>query len=179
MKLVANIKLTASVENAGVLRRILERVNEPCNWLAARAFDPGTSPQYELHKLCDRGLRGPRKFRKHAAQPYDDRIVSLTTNNVVSIRTPKGRLLIKSKSRKRQRDLIVYHKGEVDLARAAAAPVLFVDPKYTCTGRPGCGVIDDKNRPNQAIFSAGACGHSGHADVIAARNVVAGQRPHS
>jgi putative transposase len=182
MTLIANIRLTASVEKAGLMRRFLDRVNEPCSWLTARASDAGTSPPYELHKLRRRGLRErfelmaqvasccmPRKFRKHAAQPYDDRIVSLRTNNVVSIRTLKRRLLIKSKVGKRQRDLLVYHKGEVDLAGVAAA----------CTGCPGCGVIDDKNRPNQAIFSCGACGHSGHADVIAARNIVAGQRPHS
>jgi hypothetical protein len=160
MKLIANIRLTASVEKRGVPRGFLERVNEPYHWPAARAFDAGTSPP--------RGLRGrfelmaqsccmPRKFREHAAQPYGHRIVSLRTNDVVSIRTLKGRLLIDSKMGKRQRDLLVYHKGEVDVARAAAAPVLFVDPTYTCTGCAECAVIDDKNRPNQAIFSCRAC----------------------
>jgi putative transposase len=138
-KLVANIRLTPSVEKAGVPRRFSKRVNEPCNWLSARAFNTGTSRQYELHKPCYRGLRGrfeltaqvascciatvtykagaegPRKIRKHAAQPYDDRIVSFRTNHIVSIWTPKGRLL-------------THRKGEVDLARAATLPVLFVDP---------------------------------------------------
>jgi hypothetical protein len=63
-------------------------------------------------------------------------MISIRTNHIMSIWTPKGRHL-------------TCRKGEVDLARAAALPVLFVDPK----GCPECGVIDDKNRSNQAIFS--------------------------
>jgi predicted transposase len=56
MKRVANIKLTPTPEEADVLRRTLERVNEAFNWLAARAFETGTTRQYDLHKLCYREL---------------------------------------------------------------------------------------------------------------------------
>jgi putative transposase len=131
MKRVANIKLTPPPEEAEVLRRSLERLNEACHWLAARAFETGTLRQFDLHKRCYRDLRQhfeltaqvavrcsakvadaykagakdtPRRFHKHAAQPYDDRIVSFKANDVVSIWTLEGRLKIKSVMGKRQRD---------------------------------------------------------------------------
>jgi putative transposase len=105
-------------------------VNEACN------------RQFDLYKLCDRDLRKrfeltaqvairciakvadaykagakdtQRKFNKHSAQAYDDRIVSFKANDVVSIWTLEGRLKIKSMMGKRQRDLLAHRKGERDL----------------------------------------------------------------
>lgn len=256
-------------------------------------------------------------FRKHSAQPYDDRIISFKDDDVVSIWTLEGRVKIKSVMGKHQRDMLAFRKGEVDLmyvrgdfylacvcdiddpklidtlealgvdlgiasiatdsdgkrhtgeaiekvrvnllrrrsglqkrgtkaakrrlrklsgkqsrfqkhvnhciskelvdtakrtgraigleelknirrrvtarrggrarlsnwsfgqlrqfveykARRAGVPVIFVDPRYTSKGCPCCGTIDNKNRPNQATFSCVGCGHSGHADEVAARNI--------
>jgi len=256
-------------------------------------------------------------FRKHAAQPYDDRIISFKADDMVSIWTTEGRVRIKSVMGKHQRDMLVFRKGEVDLmfvrgnfylactcdiddpklidalealgvdlgitniatdsdgkrhtgeaiekvranlhrrrsglqkrgtkaakrllkklsgkqarfqkhvnhcvskelvdtaertgraigledlthirkrvtarrggrarlnnwafgqlrafveykAKRAGIPVLFVNPAYTSKGCPCCGTIDNKNRPNQATFSCVGCGHEGHADEIAARNI--------
>jgi len=53
----------------------------------------------------------------------------------------------------------------------ADVPVRFVGRKYTSKRCPACRTIDDKNRPDQAIFSCISCRHAGHADVIAARNI--------
>ena len=57
MKRVATIKLAPTPEEADVPRRPLERVNEACNWLAARAFETGTIRPFDLHKPCYRDLR--------------------------------------------------------------------------------------------------------------------------
>jgi len=343
MKLVANIKLLPTPAEAGALRRTLERANAACNWLSGRAFETGTLRQFSIHQLCyfearDRfeltaqmavrciakvadaykaGRDGRRTFNKHAAQPYDARIVSFKADDIVSIWTLDGRLKIKTAMGKRQRELLAFRKGEVDLmlvrgnfylacvcdladpelikttkvlgvdfgivniatdsdgetytgeavekvrsnlsrrraglqrrgtkaakrrlyklskkqqrfqkhenhcisktivveaqrsgrgigleelkhirsrvkarrqhrarlsnwsfgqlrqfvaykAQRAGIPVVFVNPRYTSKGCPECGTIDAKNRPSQAVFSCVSCGHEGHADQIAARNI--------
>ncbi len=347
MKLVANIKLLPTREQAKQLRDTLERCNEACNFLSRKGFEAGVTRQFDLHKVgyaetreafalgaqpavrCiakvadaytaqkANGRDGLVKFRKHSAQPYDDRIISFKADDIVSIWTLDGRVKIKSAMGKHQRDMLAFRKGEVDLlfvrgsfylacvcdiddpklidtlealgvdlgianiatdsdgkrhtgeaiekvranlhrrrsglqkrgtkaakrrlrklsgkqarfqkhtnhciskelvetaqrsgraigleeltnirnrvkarrgqrarlsnwafaqlrqfvtykAKRAGVPVIFVDPKYTSKGCPYCGTIDAKNRPNQATFSCVGCGHQGHADEIAARNI--------
>lgn len=56
-------------------------------------------------------------------------------------------------------------------ARLAGVPLVLVDPAYTSKGCPCCGVIDKRNRPNQATFLCVSCGHAGPADQVAARNI--------
>lgn len=53
-------------------------------------------------------------------------------------------------------------------AGLAGVVVVAVDPRNTSRTCPACGVIDKRNRPSQAVFLCTSCGHSGHADVIAA-----------
>jgi IS605 OrfB family transposase len=348
MKLVANIKLKPTREQADLLRHTLERCNEACNWLSQTGFEAGKTRQFDLHKLAyaearerfDLGAQPVVRciakvadayttqkandlepaqivFRKHSAQPYDERIVSFKADDIVSIWTIDGRIKVKAAMGKHQRDMLAFRKGEVDLmyvrgkfylacvcdiddpklidtlealgvdlgianiatdsdgkrytgervekvrsnlhrrraglqkrgtkaakrrlcklskkqarfqkhenhcisralvetaqrtgraigledlkhirrrvtarrgqrarlsnwafaqlrqfieykARRAGVPVLFVDPRYTSKGCPCCGIIDDKNRRTQATFSCVSCGHEGHADHIAARNI--------
>jgi putative transposase len=55
--------------------------------------------------------------------------------------------------------------------------VIAVDPRYTSQTCPVCGHVSKTNRPQQALFSCGQCGYSYHADVVAAKNILArGQR---
>ena len=56
-------------------------------------------------------------------------------------------------------------------AQMRGVPVLAVDPRYTSIGCSCCGVIDKKNRPDQATFSCVSCGHQSHADLNAALNL--------
>ena len=56
-------------------------------------------------------------------------------------------------------------------AARAGVPLVAVDPRYTSQTCSCCGVIDRKNRPNQATFSCVSCGHSEAADLNAARNI--------
>ena len=48
-----------------------------------------------------------------------------------------------------------------------------VNPAYTSQTCPCCGHVSPANRPARAVFRCIQCGHSGHADVIAAQNILA------
>jgi putative transposase len=63
------------------------------------------------------------------------------------------------------RELIAYK------AALAAVPVAHVDPRNTSRECPRCGHVERRNRPSQARFRCVGCGHTGHADHIAARNI--------
>ncbi len=56
-------------------------------------------------------------------------------------------------------------------AKLAGVPVLYVDPRHTSLGCSCCGVIDKRNRPDQATFSCIECGHTAPADFNAAVNI--------
>lgn len=141
MKLIANVKLKPSPEQQKLLRQTLERCNQACDYLSARAFESGKARQFDLHKLAYADIRerfgltaqaavrciaktadayktgkdGQRSFRRHAAQPYDDRIVRFLSSDAVSIWTLGGREKIPFVCGERQRALLAYRKGEVDL----------------------------------------------------------------
>lgn len=145
MKLVANIQLKPTPEQAKLLRATLERCNAACNAISQQGFDAGVTRQYDLHKLVygstreafdlssqvvvrciakvadayttqkANGRDGLVSFRKHAAQPYDDRIFRLVSDDMVSIWTLEGRQKIPFVCGDRQRALLAFRKGEVDL----------------------------------------------------------------
>ena len=56
-------------------------------------------------------------------------------------------------------------------AKRAGVPVRFVDPRYTSQTCHVCGLIDKRNRPNQATFKCIGCGHEAAADTNAACNI--------
>jgi len=145
MKLVANIQLKPTTEQFDLLRLTLERCNAACTWLSQKGFEAGIVRQYDLQKLVYRDIRerfdltaqaairciakvadayttqtangreGVCAFRKHAAQPYDDRIFRFLSDDMVSIWTIAGRQKISFVCGERQRKLLAYRKGEVDL----------------------------------------------------------------
>ena len=51
--------------------------------------------------------------------------------------------------------------------------VIAVNPRYTSQTCPECGHVAKENRIQQALFSCVACGHTYHADVVAAKNILA------
>lgn len=51
--------------------------------------------------------------------------------------------------------------------------VLAVNPRHTSQTCPQCGHVSAANRLQQALFSCVQCGYSYHADVVAARNILA------
>lgn len=53
-----------------------------------------------------------------------------------------------------------------------------VNPAYTSQCCAECGTIDKASRESQATFRCGHCGHTAHADINAARNILrAGTQP--
>jgi predicted transposase len=141
MKLVANVKLLPTPEQRERLRLTLERANEACDWISERAWETQTFKQFALHKLCYADVRGQfglsaqvavrciakvadaykldtkarRHFRKHSAQPYDDRIFRFLGGSAVSIWTLGGRAKVGCVTGEHQRNLLRHRKGEVDL----------------------------------------------------------------
>ncbi len=141
MKLTATIKLKPTAEHAIALKQTLETTNAACNWISGRAWDTKTFGQYALHKLvyheCKKrfGLTAQivvrciakvadaykldkktrRHFRKHAAQPYDNRILRFATDDTVSIWTVDGRIKIQWSAGEHQRKLLTFRQGESDL----------------------------------------------------------------
>jgi transposase len=58
-------------------------------------------------------------------------------------------------------------------AAASGAAVIYVDPRFTSQQCHVCGHTAPANRDSQAVFRCQQCGHSDHADVNAARNILA------
>lgn len=151
MKLVANIQLTPTRDEARQLKLTLEACNAACNAASQagfEAFGPKKVRQFNLQKIVYQRLRddfgltaqaairsiakvadayttakanghkleAPVRFRKHAAQPYDDRIFRFLPGvDQVSIWTLGGRLKLPFVCGERQRALLAFRKGEVDL----------------------------------------------------------------
>jgi putative transposase len=57
-------------------------------------------------------------------------------------------------------------------AESAGRIVVTVNPRHTSQTCGECGHVEAGNRVNQAVFCCLACGHSAHADVNAARNIL-------
>ena len=145
------IRLLPAGEQAILLRSTLERCNAACEWLAELAAGSKISKQYDLHKVGYRELRArfglsaqaavrcvakvadafkvghreqPRRFKRHAAQPFDARIFRfLPGQDAISIWTLEGRQRIPFVCGSQQRDMLARAKGEVDL--------MFVRGKWT------------------------------------------------
>ncbi|MFF2501883.1 RNA-guided endonuclease InsQ/TnpB family protein [Streptomyces sp. NPDC058067] len=57
-------------------------------------------------------------------------------------------------------------------AEGAGREVIAVDPRNTSRTCPECEHVAKENRPTQAKFHCVACGHTAHADVVGASNVL-------
>lgn len=141
MKLVANLKLTPTDAQHEALLDTLKVANRACTWLSGQGWETKTFGQFALHKLAYESCRAQfglaaqmtvrciakvadaykldrktrRRFRRYAAQPYDDRIFRFCSDTHLSLWTTSGRLTIPYQCGARQRALLAYRKGEVDL----------------------------------------------------------------
>lgn len=144
MKLIAQVKLQPTPEQAAVLKCTLELTNEACNYLSDRAWQSRTFQQYRLHKLAyydtrrefpdlssqivvrciarvtdayklDRKTK--RKFRSLSAIPYDERILRwYTIHSEVSIWAVGRRLKqLPYVCGEKQRKLLESQQGQSDL----------------------------------------------------------------
>ncbi|MFG3438205.1 zinc ribbon domain-containing protein [Nonomuraea sp. NPDC047897] len=62
---------------------------------------------------------------------------------------------------------ILAHKAE-----SAGRELIAVDPRNTSRTCARCGHVAKDNRLTQAAFACTACGHTAHADVNAATNIL-------
>jgi putative transposase len=54
-----------------------------------------------------------------------------------------------------------------------AGKVIFVPAQYTSLKCSACGHVSSLNRKTQSLFNCTSCSHSEHADINAAKNIVA------
>jgi IS605 OrfB family transposase len=85
----------------------------------------------------------------------------------------RDRMTVKKAQRRRQHSWAFYQLRTFIQYKAALSgvPVVLVDPRNTSRTCPRCGLIDKRNRPNQASFRCVRCGFAGPADTIAAGNI--------
>lgn len=141
MKLTARIQLTPDREQADRLRAVVERFNEAVNFVAGVAFEYRTANVFELRGLCyrevqerfglssqmaqhaikvardaycrDKSIRP--EFRRHAAVPYDVRIMSFKGDDRVSLLTLVGRVVVPFVCGHHQAEAMKRPRGESDL----------------------------------------------------------------
>lgn len=142
MKLIAQVRLYPTKEQAAFLLQTLEAANAVCNQISAYAWEHKVFRQYDLHQALYHALRASsglsaqmmvrcnakvsdaykldkatqRTFRSRAAIAYDDRILTwYTEHREVTIWSVGGRLRIPYKAGERQHELLKFRQGESDL----------------------------------------------------------------
>ena len=142
MKLIAQVRLYPTDEQAAYLLQTLEAANAVCNQISVYAWEHRVFRQYDLHEALYHNLRASsglsaqiivrcnakvaaaykldrvtrRAFRPRAAIAYDDRILTwYTERQEVTIWSIGGRLRIPYKAGDRQHELLQFRQGESDL----------------------------------------------------------------
>jgi len=141
VKLTLQTQLLPAREQATLMRVTVERFNAACDWLAGEAFSMKSNNTIKLQQLhyrtlrdrfglsaqmaaiCIRHVAGVYKrdkskrprFRRHAAMPYDSRILSFKGVDRVSLLTLEGRVIVPFVMGKYQSERFEAHKGQSDL----------------------------------------------------------------
>ncbi len=142
MKLIAQVKLLPTSEQAQALRQTIERSNAACQFVSDTAWETMTFRQYDLHHKCYQAVRDrfglsaqmtiraiakvanaykrdrkvKRTFKLTGSIAYDDRILSWRMqDHTVSIWTTEGRLRIPFVGGEHQLELLKTRQGESDL----------------------------------------------------------------
>ncbi|MEW6207566.1 MAG: transposase [Acidobacteriota bacterium] len=141
MKLTLQIQLLPDKRQSAQLRETIERFNAACNWLAEKASEQHTANKVLLQQryyseirerfklsaqmtvrciaqVCEAYKRDKSrlpKFRKHAAMPLDQRLMSFRSIDRVSILTLQGRVIVPFVMGKYQRERFTTAVGQSDL----------------------------------------------------------------
>jgi len=142
MKLIAQIKLLPSQEQASALRQTIEVANTACNYISAQAWNNKTFRQFPIHKLTYYNVKemfrltaqmvvrciskvadaykadkkSKRTFKPHGAIAFDNRILTYKLDSMeLSIWTVSGRQKMSFVCGKRQLELLKDRHGESDL----------------------------------------------------------------
>jgi IS605 OrfB family transposase len=141
MKLTLQTQLFPDRDHAERLKETVERFNEAADWLAGEAFACKVSNKIELQKthyailrerfglsaqmavrciaqVCEAYKRDKTKrphFRKHAAMPFDQRMMGFKGVDRVSLLTLEGRVVVPVVMGKYQAEKFTNAKGQADL----------------------------------------------------------------
>ena len=142
MKLIAQVKLNPTKQQAKLLKRTIEQANATCDAISELAFNSQTFGQYAIHQAYYSQIRESsglsaqivvraiakvadaykldkkvqRRFKPLGAIAFDDRILSWKTmSQLVSIWTVGGRQTITYICGERQKQLLESRQGESDL----------------------------------------------------------------
>jgi IS605 OrfB family transposase len=153
MKLIAQLKLLPTPEQADTLKRTLETANAACDCISSVAWETRTFGKFALQKLCYQEVRETfglsaqmviralakvgdaykldkqtkRTFRPLASVAYDDRILSFALPaSSISIWTLNGRQAVSFVCGERQRRMLATRQGESDLLYHRGAWYLLV-----------------------------------------------------
>jgi putative transposase len=143
MKLIAQLKLLPTPEQAEALQQTIQQANLACAFVSRQAWQAQIFKQFDLHRLCYEVVRTrfglsaqvtvrviakvadaykldqqhARQFAPTGSIAYDDRILSWNlVGSTVSIWTLAGRQHIPFVCGERQRELLQTRQGETDLA---------------------------------------------------------------
>jgi predicted transposase len=141
MKLTVQLQLLPGRDHAARLRETVGRFNEAANWLAGIAFERRTANKLVLQhahygelrerfglsaqmavrciaQVCEAYKRDKSKrpkFRRTAAMPFDQRMMSFKGLDRVSLLTLGGRVLVPFLLGKYQAEQFTHAKGQADL----------------------------------------------------------------
>lgn len=142
MKLIAQIKLLPTPEQAQFLRETLEVANAACNYISDQAWESQVFRQFPLHKLTYYSVKemfqltaqvvvrciskvadaykldkkSKRTFKLHGAIAFDNRILTYKLDSMeLNIWTVEGRQKMSFACGKRQMELLKGQHGESDL----------------------------------------------------------------
>lgn len=141
MKLIAQVKLNPTKEQAISLRKTLLAANGAAQYVSDHAWMAKTFGQYDLHHACYYAIREQfglsaqmavrviskvadsykvdkktkRTFAKLGSVAYDSRILSWKPNQIVSLWTVDGRAKMPYQAGQKQLDLLQHAQGEADL----------------------------------------------------------------
>ena len=184
MKLIAQVKLQPTEEQAQSLKETLERANSAANFVSDIAWQHQTFSQYDLHKIAYYDVRAKfdlsaqmtvriiakvadaykldkktkRTFNLLGSIAYDDRIMSWKIEKqIVSLWTLAGRIKLSFAAGIRQLEMLKNRQGEADLVYRNGEFFLY----QTCdVNEPPVGDIDgflgvDMGIANIAVDSTG------------------------
>lgn len=153
MKLIAQVRLNPTSEQAIYLLQTLEAANGLCNNISAFAWANNVFGHFALQRALYHPLRAEtgitaqmvvrmfakvadaykldkkrkRTFKPHGAIAYDDRILRwYTEKGAVSIWSVGGRLHIPYSAGQRQQELLQYQQGESDLVYSKTTKEFFL-----------------------------------------------------
>jgi putative transposase len=141
MKLTVQLRLIPDTAMSVALRETVERFNDAANWLAGKAFALHMANKIELHhqyyrtirasfglsaqmavrciaQVCEAYKRDKAKrprFRKHAAMPFDQRMMSFKGIDRVSLLTLTGRVIVPFVMGDHQRQRFTRAVGQCDI----------------------------------------------------------------